>query len=160
MADIQVKIGFVGKLQQQVAAVAARVKPAFVEGVRQLLQDIFRRSQERVSGPVLKVRTGHLRRSAFLTVEATPTGAAGVVGYRAIYAKWQEQGTRPYTIRARNRRALRFMGRDGEPVFAKSVRHPGLRPRPFLGPSVEDVRPQVRPYLTQLVLDVVNGAKR
>lgn len=160
MADIRVRIGFVGLLAEQVARVAAQVRPVLVAGLRDLVADIFRRSQARVSGPVLRVRTGLLRQSGSMLVRETATGAEGTIGYRAVYAQFHEFGTRPYVIRARNREALRFMGRDGQPRFARAVHHPGLRPRPFLAPSMAEVEPTVRPRLTQLVLDTVHGAAR
>lgn len=160
LSGIQVRIAFVGRLAEQVAATITRVRPVMAEGLRDILADIFRRSQARVSGPVLRVRTGLLRSSAYMRAAETPTGVEGAIGYKAIYAKFHEFGTRPYTIRPRTKTTLRFMGRNGRAVFAKMVRHPGLRPRPFLGPSMEEVRPTVQPRLTQLIIQAVNEAGR
>lgn len=44
-----------------------------------------------------------------------------------------------YEIRPRNANALRFIGKDGKPVFTKLVRHPGIRPQPFLGRANAEV---------------------
>lgn len=41
-------------------------------------------------------------------------------------------GTDPHIIRARRRKALRFISRSGAVVFRRQVSHPGTRARPFL----------------------------
>lgn len=162
LPGIDVRIAFQGRLPEQVRAAVTRVRPALRHGLQQVLLDISARARVRVSGEVLRVRSGLLRNSAFTQVADTAAGAEGAVGFRAVYARYHEFGTRPYTIRPRSKRWLRFMGRDGRPVFTKLVRHPGLRPRPFLGPSIEDVRPTVQGRLAQVVLDAVGqgGAAR
>ena len=45
----------------------------------------------------------------------------------AKHAWYIEKGTRPHIIRARFKKALRFIGRDGSPVFRKWVMHPGTK---------------------------------
>lgn len=42
-----------------------------------------------------------------------------------------------YEIRPRNAKALRFES-QGRTVFAKSVRHPGIKPQPFMAPALEE----------------------
>lgn len=79
------------------------------------------------------VRTGHLGRSV-------KEGEVRVVGPRTVhgavldtadYALYVHEGTRPHLIRPRRAKALRFeIG--GRTVFARLVRHPGTRARPFL----------------------------
>lgn len=39
-----------------------------------------------------------------------------------------EKGSVPHIIRAKNAKALKFQGRNGETVFAKQVHHPGTDP--------------------------------
>jgi hypothetical protein len=79
------------------------------------------------------VKTGNLRRSIHLgTVSAR--SATTIAG--AKYAAPVEFGSRPHEIRPRSRKMLRFKGRSGV-VFARVVRHPGSRARPFMIPGAE-----------------------
>jgi hypothetical protein len=57
---------------------------------------------------------------------------------RAPQAAMLEEGTRPHIIRPRRAKALRFLNRAGDVIFAKMVRHPGTRARPWLGPAITD----------------------
>ncbi len=52
----------------------------------------------------------------------------------ARQARWQQEGTHPYEIRPKNKFALAWPG--GGPF--KSVHHPGIPARPFIGLSTED----------------------
>lgn len=47
------------------------------------------------------------------------------------YAESLEFGTRPRTIRARNGEVLRFIGSNGQVVYASEINHPGIRARGF-----------------------------
>lgn len=45
---------------------------------------------------------------------------------------FQDAGTKgPYMIRARNKKVLRFQGRDGRWVSKREVKHPGLKARGY-----------------------------
>lgn len=57
------------------------------------------------------------------------TGKGVTVGSAVPYARWHQRGTRPYTIRPRNKRALFWLGAP-HPVTV--VHHPGLPARPLL----------------------------
>lgn len=79
------------------------------------------------------VRTGNLGRSINegLVKAEGPRTVGGSVSATASYAAPVHEGSRPHLIRPRNAKALRFeIG--GRTVFAKLVRHPGTRARPFL----------------------------
>lgn len=54
------------------------------------------------------------------------------------YGAFHQTGTRPYKIRPKNKKLLKFQTADGF-GFAKEVNHPGLPARPFLGINGEDV---------------------
>lgn len=56
------------------------------------------------------------------------------------YARFHQEGTRPYVILPKNKKALAFTGADGGKVMRKKVHHPGLPPRPFFGLSDQDRR--------------------
>ena len=77
------------------------------------------------------VKTGHLRRGI-----TTNVGNMEVTVHTSNikYARGVEEGTRPHTIRAKNKKALYWKGAK-HPV--KSVRHPGSRAKPFLIPAFE-----------------------
>lgn len=52
------------------------------------------------------------------------------IGSKVPYEIFQSQGTKPYIIRPVHAKALAFTGGDGRTRLAKSVHHPGLKPRP------------------------------
>lgn len=55
----------------------------------------------------------------------------------AKQARWHQEGTDPYEIRAKNGKALSWPGGPGPRA---KVNHPGLPARPFMGISDEDDR--------------------
>lgn len=85
------------------------------------------------------VRTGRLRaslrvqRRGFLGLRLRWT-----IGSDVEYADMVHDGTRPHIIRPKNAKALRFRV-GGRTVFAKVVRHPGTRARPFLDRAIAAV---------------------
>jgi phage virion morphogenesis protein len=80
------------------------------------------------TSPVLRDR-GTLRRS--ITFNAFPDGSV-IIGSNRVYSRIHQQGgrTKAHEIRARNAKALRFLG-----IYRKLVRHPGsdIPARPYLG---------------------------
>ncbi len=54
-------------------------------------------------------------------------GGTAWVGTNKPYAAWQQFGTRPHVIRAKNKQALKFGG-----IIRRKVNHPGTPPRPFM----------------------------
>lgn len=87
-------------------------------------------NQARVDVPV---RTGNLGRTIGEgQIRITgPRTVSGSVHANARYAAPVHEGSRPHIIRPRTAKALRFEV-GGRTVFAKMVRHPGTRARPFL----------------------------
>jgi hypothetical protein len=79
------------------------------------------------------VDTGHLGQSIGEgQIRFTgPRTVEGSVHALAKYAAPVHEGSRPHLIRPRNAQALRFQI-GGRTVFAKLVRHPGTKARPFL----------------------------
>ncbi|OMB79285.1 hypothetical protein A5743_14390 [Mycolicibacterium conceptionense] len=79
------------------------------------------------------VRTGNLGRTIGEgQIHFTgPRTVAGSVHAKADYALYVHEGTRPHVIRPKRAQALRFQI-GGRTVFARLVRHPGTRARPFL----------------------------
>jgi len=88
------------------------------------------------------VRTGTLRRSITKDLAVPRHGGFFVrVGTNTKYAPIQEYGgTIPArTVRVKSAKSLRWIGKDGKPRFAKSVRIPATRipARPFMRPERE-----------------------
>ncbi|WP_448497847.1 hypothetical protein [Mycobacterium syngnathidarum] len=79
------------------------------------------------------VRTGNLGRTIGEgPIHFTgPRTVAGSVHAKADYALYVHEGSRPHLIRPRKAQALRFQI-GGRTVFARLVRHPGTKARPFL----------------------------
>ena len=81
-------------------------------------------------------KTGRLRRS--IRIKSARSGyEIAMGGAEAPYAPYLEFGTRPCIIRARNARALRFE-LAGEIVYARYVRHPGLKPHRILATALSN----------------------
>lgn len=101
------------------------------------------------------VRTGHLRRSIAAKPAVWAGGAVGEYGTATPYARYVEEGRGPVVARGR---ALRFTI-GGQVLFRKRVGPAAARP--FIGPSVERLRPIVpREYGAALdrVLAKIGGA--
>jgi hypothetical protein len=92
-------------------------------------------NQATVNAPV---DTGFLRAQHSMTVKTLRTRVKGEVVNRAKYAAAVHDGSKAHIIRARKKKALRFEV-GGKVVFARSVRHPGSRGRPWLADAAERV---------------------
>jgi HK97 gp10 family phage protein len=135
---IRVRIGHIN------VALAAELTRALTKEAADLARYV---KERKLSGQVLKNRTGTLRRSVFSTnaaVSGMRIEATVGVGREAPYGEMLEKGTPPHTIRARNKKVLRFQGtQDGETVYRKEVSHPGTKPKPFLRPSLAENKDRI-----------------
>lgn len=130
-----IKVGRITAKVDQAAAKQFAVGYAFV-----LATDMTRRVFNR--GNILTpVDTGNLRAHNAMRVARRPPGAVGEVFNDADYAAPVHDGSGPYTIRPKKAKALRFVV-DGKVVFAKKVRHPGTRGRPWLARAAEELSRQ------------------
>lgn len=138
------------------------VRKSLLKKVTSLTLKLERRVKEKLSGQVLNVRTGALRRSIFSRVTETRTEIVGRVASSGDvkYAGIHEFGgvTSPHTIEAKRGQALRFM-LNGKEMFRRSVNHPGSKmpKRSFLRTSLAEMRPEI---VTGLRDAVVEGAKQ
>lgn len=99
----------------------------------------------------VRVRTGRLRNSIDYEMDAEPTMVRGRAGTNVEYAPFEEFGTAPHVIRAKDGGVLAFKGNARQSiktrkirkdtVFATEVHHPGTRANPFMFPAFEQVRP-------------------
>ena len=159
---LAIRIGITGPLREKVLAAMRQIRPAMVGTLRGLLIDVANRITRRASGEVVRVRTGHLRRTIGPpTVQETAAGAAGELRVGATYAPFVEFGTRPHRIVPRRGKALRFLDRTGQVRFARAVNHPGTRPRPFFWPSWDEILagpPTARERLSMAIQRTINEA--
>jgi hypothetical protein len=91
------------------------------------------------------VDTGNLRSSLQMKITRSGDLVAGAVFTNVEYAKFVHAGTRAHMIRPRRPGGvLAFPSppRSRSIVFARSVRHPGTRARPFLAQAIEEVAPR------------------
>lgn len=97
--------------------------------------------QNKLSGQVLNVRTGTLRRSVTHKVTGSKSGVVGIVGTNVKYAAIHEFGgrTAAHDIFPKRAKALHFKI-GGKDVFAKRVRHRGstMPERSFLRSGLRD----------------------
>lgn len=93
---------------------------------------IVQEDAKRIGPGRFKNQTGNLRRSIFRRVESP---ARGVVGTDEKYGAYVEFGTQPHTITPKHGKYLKFKTDSGKVVFARSVRHPGSKPYPFMEPA-------------------------
>jgi hypothetical protein len=106
--------------------------------MRRLLRRIATQARQDVP-----VKTGNLGRSVGEGPIRTtgPRTVSGSVHATADYALYVHEGTRAHVIRPRRAQALRFQV-GGRTVFAKLVRHPGTKARPFLRNAAERIAAQ------------------
>ena len=87
-------------------------------------------NQARADAPTRAGNLGRQVKQGHIGVPG-PRTVSGSVRDDADYALYVHEGSRPHLIRPRNAKALRFQI-GGRTVFAKLVRHPGTKARPFL----------------------------
>lgn len=119
------------------------------------------------------VRTGAMRRSAFVKTRArtdyvkgrrdrrklpSPSEQSVIVGFGAWYSNLlEDSGAKEHriprlgrTTRARQRKVLRINGR-----FAASVKHPGMRRRPFLSRAMERTKGSIAGEIVRGIGDAI-----
>jgi hypothetical protein len=101
---------------------------------RLVLAEMQRRAPVRTGLLLTTLRTQRRRTSHGPAVDVI-AGARGLTEYLGFIIF----GTEPHIIRARRRRALRFIGSQGL-TFARSVRHPGTRANNFMQDSLRVLR--------------------
>ena len=102
---------------------------------------VARRAKKKRGGAARSVRalrdSGTLARS--ITISKDIGRASITVGTPVEYGLYQHEGTDPYTIHASAGGTLAFIGSEGGVVFSKSVDHPGIPSRSFLGYDKADI---------------------
>ena len=114
------------------------------DNVQKVLNNTGFKIEAKAKGNV-PVDTGHLRRGI-----ATKIGNMEVTVHTSNikYARLVEEGTRPHTIKAKNKKALYWKGAK-HPV--KSVRHPGSKAKPYLIPAFESEKDNLIKNLKEII---------
>ncbi len=93
------------------------------------------------------VDTGRLRSSIGIRWSVDRMGAS--VGTNVVYAMAIEFGLPGGVMTPKSGRVMRWIGPDGNPVYARSVRMPPRPARPFLFPAWEAERPRFIAAVTE-----------
>jgi HK97 gp10 family phage protein len=135
------------------------LRNGIARAVTRLAIETQRLVQQKLSGSVLKVRTGVLRSSINYKVEQSSTSVTATVGTNVKYAAINEFGGRtpPHEILPKKARALAFE-LNGKTIFAMSVHHPGSKipERSFLRSALKEMEPRITEELERAVGEVVH----
>ena len=129
-------------------ALPGRLHDALLKRVTSLSLQMQAAVKLKLSGSVLNVRSGNLRRSIQSDVNDQPTEVSGRIFSDASvrYAAIHEFGgrTRPHVIEAKAGGVLAFQS-GGKTVFARRVNHPGSKipARPFMRPTLAEYRGKI-----------------
>jgi phage gpG-like protein len=103
---------------------------------------------DKLSGQVLQVRTGRLRRSINTRVEISADKVTGVVGTNVEYARVHEYGfSGTVTVREHLRRTVT----GAQALVRPHARRMNLPERSFLRSALHDMEPQIREEFEQAV---------
>jgi phage gpG-like protein len=143
------------RLVARLEAMPGRLHDGIARAVTRLGFELQRRVQEKLSGEVLKVRTGTLRSSINTQITDTPTEVSATVGTNVAYARYHEYGVaRSWVIEARNAQVLRFTI-GGQTLFRRRVTHPPLPERSFLRSALAEMAPQIEEGLREAIAEVI-----
>lgn len=137
-----------------IAQVQQRINSRLRDAIQRAALDLlaFVKGQK-LTGQVLNVRTGRLRRSITQRVETESNGTiAGLVGTNVSYGRAHELG---YKGRVAVKAHTRKVQGKRVPVRAHS-RQMDIPKRPFLGPSLNEKMPVYRKWMA----DAIQGAAR
>lgn len=151
--------------QEQVIAHLGEVHPRVLSLVRQEVEreaiNLLRYVKEqKLTGQMLKNRTGTLRRSINYALSIEDQGLTAVVGTNLVYAAIHEYGgvTRAHVIEARKKKALAFQV-GGQSLVRRSVQHPGSKmpERSFLRSSLRENEARIKTAIAAAVSRGVKG---
>jgi phage gpG-like protein len=134
-------------LREQLESKASRLHEVLFTKVQALTLQLQTKVIGKLSGDVLRVRTGILRGSVNTQTTTDGTKITGTVsssGGPAFYGRIHESGVpHAWQITAVKSRALAFqLGPKAEArkIFAKHVTHPAMAARPFMSTTLEENR--------------------
>jgi len=151
-----------GNLELSLQSAGMRVREAVRTGVQRAGDLVLTRAKEKLSGEVLRNRTGQLRRSINQRFRDSGTRIETQVGTNVKYAAIHEYGfDGPETVKAHARKISHAFGRTIAPTvvqvrsFERRVRMPE---RSFLRSSLNELRPQIEATIRQRVIAALEGS--
>jgi phage gpG-like protein len=155
----------IARFKQMPTSVAKHLKQEIARLAIELQSKVVK---EKLSGQVLKRKTGTLARSIQWLVESTPTSYLAVVGSRVRegkalkYAAIHEYGgiIPAHEVHAVNAKALRFQIKGGAILFRKSVLIPAITmpERSYLRSALKDMEQEIKTDLDKAVNQGVKSA--
>jgi phage gpG-like protein len=112
-------------------------------------------AQNKLSGQVLKVRTGTLRRSITQRVTETETSITGVVGTNVSYAAVHEYG---FSGLVTVKEHLRRSKSGKESVVRSYARQMNMPERSFLRSALRDKTNEIQARLAKVLQETANGS--
>lgn len=149
------------ELKRAMAQAAPRLVPSLTQAIGRLVLTLQRNVKaDKLSGQVLKVRTGRLRRSINARIEGANTEqVSGTVGTNVSYARAHEYGfTGTVNVRQSLRMQKQAFGRAITPVqvtVRAHTRQVSLPERSFLRSALAEMQPQITAALRGAVTEAV-----
>lgn len=131
--------------------VEVKTTAGFRTALKQTAEDMAKDAKDNVRRNSYK--TGALHKS--INTVYRKQGTQAIIQATANHASFVENGTRAHTIKAKSAKVLAFNS-GNKMVFAKSVKHPGTKAKPFMEPAFNRNIPN---YIKRLE-DVINGANK
>lgn len=142
----------VANIREQYRKITANVEQSIGRLTLKLLTQV---KVNKLSGQVLNVRTGRLRRSINQKVTKTPNAITGIVGTNVKYARAHELGFNgEVSVKAHLRQIKMAWGRSITPRTVEirpHTRQVNLPPKSFLGSALADMTPEIMQTLQQSV---------
>ena len=165
---IQIEITGQEKLKEVINSVSSangRLKSAIGSAANSFANDVLRNIKEKyLSGPrpeKLGVKSEMLRARTIYSIDQSGNNIQIKWGNNLPYGRIHEYGgrTSAHTILPKRKDILSFIV-NGKRVYTKRVNHPGsvIRKRPYLRPGLEDLLPEFRQKISDMVTDIANGA--
>lgn len=115
--------------------------------------------------PVGKNVPGHRKREADRlrqSLEVEVKGLEGSIGPNLIthpYGLYVHEGTSPYIIKPRRKKVLCFYT-NGKWVFAKRVRHPGIKANPYMERAFDEGKPHVEKIFQKSIYRIISNIQK
>jgi HK97 gp10 family phage protein len=153
-------VGDPNKVPRYVLSKFPQIQGAVKVSMARLVLKLARKiKEEKLSGQVLRNKTGTLRRSISPSVSGTETFTEGKVSTNVEYARIHEFGGRtpPHVILPKRGRALAFPWK-GQDVFFAKVNHPGstMPERSFMRTALEEMKPEILEEFNNVIIQVVS----
>lgn len=135
-------------------AMPGALRSGIVRAVTRLALETQRLVQQKLSGPVLAVRTGVLRSSINYRIQDSATQVTATIGTAVKYGKYHEYGVpHSWEIKPTTAKALAFEV-GGQTIFRKSATHKALPERSFLRSALREMEPRIKEELQAAVGEV------